>query len=232
MGINFKLLIYTHTDYSDVWPMLFGQLEKYLPNNIGYVMVNEEHSDIPKKFKTIVYDDNRVYTDRLLDGLKKLNEDEVVLFMHEDMILYDNPKNNLEKYVDYVNDDIVDSIKLIYVSDGVEKYSDFDRTMVSNKYSKFSIQPTLIKPKTLTNLLKSTPPLNIWDFERNVTSEGEHYMVRLGQENKRGVFHYDSIVFPYIATAIVKGSWNLSEYNHELSTLIKEYNIGNKRKIC
>jgi hypothetical protein len=51
-------------------------------------------------------------------------------------------------------------------------------------------------------------------------------MVKLGNEIKRGVYHCDSIVFPYIATAINKGKWNTSEYKKELDILFKEYNIN------
>ena len=45
-------------------------------------------------------------------------------------------------------------------------------------------------------------------------------------EEKRGLYHHDTIVFPYIATALVKGKWNVSEYPEELSALLKEYNIN------
>jgi hypothetical protein len=44
------------------------------------------------------------------------------------------------------------------------------------------------------------------------------------QEPRRGMFHYDSSVYPYVATAICKGKWNLSEYK-ELEQLLKDYNI-------
>ena len=39
-------------------------------------------------------------------------------------------------------------------------------------------------------------------------------------ENKRGAHHYDSSVYPYIATAIVKGKWNVTEYKNELTNII------------
>jgi hypothetical protein len=32
-------------------------------------------------------------------------------------------------------------------------------------------------------------------------------------------------VYPYIATAIIKGKWNLSEYPIELGDLLSEYKI-------
>ncbi len=100
-----------------------------------------------------------------------------------------------------------------------------DSTLISNQDSKFSIQPTLIKLKNFVSLLESTQPLNIWDFELAVPAEGKHYMVRLGDERKRGMYHCDSIIYPYIATAIIKGKWNYGEYMKELDELFNEYGI-------
>ena len=45
-------------------------------------------------------------------------------------------------------------------------------------------------------------------------------------EDKRGLYHYDSKVFPHISTALVKGRWNMSEYPQEMTELIKEYKIN------
>ena len=44
-------------------------------------------------------------------------------------------------------------------------------------------------------------------------------------ENKRGMYHYDSSVFPHISTALVKGRLNMTEYPSEMSKLIKKYKI-------
>ena len=224
MGINVPLIIYTHSDYKDVWKLLFGQLKKYLPNQKVYVLSNSENSEIPNEYTTIVYDDSKIYTERLKHCLSQIDE-EVVLFQHEDMILFDEPKVELfDKYINYVKEDKVDSVKLIYVMEN-DVVSDIDSTLISNQYSKFSIQPTLIKLKNFVSLLESTQPLNIWDFELAVPAEGKHYMVRLGDERKRGMYHCDSIIYPYIATAIIKGKWNYGEYMNELDTMFNEYGI-------
>lgn len=224
MGVNVPLIIYTHSDYKDVWKLLFGQLKKYLPNQKVYVLSNSEHSEIPNEYTTIVYDDSKIYTERLKYCLSQIDE-EVVLFQHEDMILFDEPKVELfDKYINYVKEDKVDSVKLIYVMEN-DVVSDIDSTLISNQYSKFSIQPTLIKLKNFVSLLESTQPLNIWDFELAVPAEGKHYMVRLGDERKRGMYHCDSIIYPYIATAIIKGKWNYGEYMNELDTMFNEYGI-------
>lgn len=224
MGINVPLVIYTHSDYKDVWKLLFGQIKKYLPNQKVYVLSDSPADEIPSEYTTIVYNDSNVYTDRLKECLSQIDED-VVLFQHEDMILFDNPKVELfDKYIDYVKGGIIDSVKLIYVQEN-DRVSDIDSTLISNQYSKFSIQPTLIKLKNFVSLLESTQPLNIWDFELAVPAEGKHYMVRLGEERKRGMYHCDSIIYPYIATAITKGKWNYGEYMNELDELFNEYGI-------
>jgi hypothetical protein len=42
---------------------------------------------------------------------------------------------------------------------------------------------------------------------------------------RRGIHHHDSEIFPCIATAVVKGLWNMSEYPSEMSDVVREYNI-------
>jgi hypothetical protein len=49
-------------------------------------------------------------------------------------------------------------------------------------------------------------------------------------EPKRGQVHYDSYVYPHIATAVTKGKWNLSEYKEELTPLFTEYLIEPSRR--
>jgi hypothetical protein len=224
MGINVPLIIYTHSDYKDVWKLLFGQIQKYLPNQKVYVLSDTNADEIPSEFTTLIYDDSKIYTERLKQCLSQI-EEEVVLFQHEDMILFNQPQIQLfDKYIDYVKNEQVDSVKLIYVAEN-DNVSEVDSTLISNQYSKFSIQPTLIKLKKFVSLLESTQPLNIWDFELAVPADGNHYMVKLGEERKRGIYHYDSIIYPYIATAIVKGKWNYGEYMKELDELFNEYGI-------
>jgi hypothetical protein len=47
------------------------------------------------------------------------------------------------------------------------------------------------------------------------------------------MMHWDSSIFPYIATAIVKGKWNIGEYEKELKPILDEWNIDvNVRGVC
>jgi hypothetical protein len=49
-------------------------------------------------------------------------------------------------------------------------------------------------------------------------------------ESKRGENHYDSNIYPYIATALVRGKWNTSEYNNELTPIFSEFNIDKNKR--
>jgi hypothetical protein len=224
MGITIPLIVYTHTDMKDVWPMFFGQLKKYIGDTKVYVAVNEDDTQLSDYIR-IIYDDSNQYTQRWKEILEKV-EEETFIFLHEDMILFDKVDFQLlEKYIRYVGDGLVESIKLILAGDRFDEWS-VDKTLVTNQYAKFSIQPTITQKKVFQQLVENLPPMNIWEFEESIVSSGRDFMVKVGNEKKRGIYHYDSPVFPYIATAINKGKWNMTEYYKELDLLFKEYNIN------
>jgi hypothetical protein len=141
MGISVPIIVYTHTDMKDIWPMFFGQLKKYIGDTKVYVAVNADDTQISDYIR-IIYDDTKEYTERWKDILDKIDE-ETFMFMHEDMILFDKIDfQSLEKYIGYINNESAESIKLILAGDGFIE-SSFDKTLVTNQYSKFSIQPTI-----------------------------------------------------------------------------------------
>ena len=224
MGISVPIIVYTHTDMKDIWPMFFGQLKKYVGDTKIYVAVNEDDSQL-SDYKRIIYDDTKEYTERWKDVLEQI-EEETFMFMHEDMILFDKLNFQiLEKYIGYINDEILDSVKLILAGDTFDQWP-IDNTLVSNQYSKFSIQPTVTRKNVFKQKVNGVTPSNIWQFEEAITATDRDFMVKIGGERKRGLYHYDSLVFPYIATAINKGKWNLIEYQNELNPMFEEYNIN------
>ena len=119
MGIKWTILIYTHSDMADVWPMFFGQLTKYgLDTKFEiYVAVNKNDERIP--YTQLYYNDKLSYTDRLKSILEQISDD-TILFIHEDMVLYDTPNFGLlNRYFNYVYTGYADSIKLSYVENGI-----------------------------------------------------------------------------------------------------------------
>jgi len=224
MGIDSPIVVYTHTDMKDIWPMFFGQLKKYISNTKVYVAINQNDSYL-SDYIQILYDDNKKYTERWKQILPQISE-KIILFLHEDMILFNSIKvDYIKKYYNYIKNNEVNSIKLILAGDTFSE-SSIDSTLVYNDYSKFSIQPTIVTKEFFLTTLNSVGQLNIWEFEQAVSPTGRDYMVRIGSEKKRGLYHYDSLVFPYIATAINKGKWNLIEYEDVLNPLFEEYNIN------
>ena len=224
MGIKPAVVIYTHTDMVDVWKVFFGQHKKYMSEYKTYVCVNKHHNDIPSEYIQVYYDESKSYTERLVESLAQINE-EIIMFTHEDMILFDTPNHEyIEKYTQYISENLAESIKLIFAGSNQIK-SVIDDSLVYNDYSKLSIQPTIMKKDVMYKTALGVGSMNIWNFEQAIVSAGRDYSVLFGTEKKRGIYHYDSIVYPYIATAINKGKWNYSEYETEMESLFREYDI-------
>jgi hypothetical protein len=220
-----SLVIYTHTDVKDVWPICFGQLKKYIKDYKVYVCLDAPNESIPNDYIQIIYNDTNNYTERWVEILSKI-EDDLLLFLHEDMLLIDFPKFDLiEKYASYVNDKKVNTVKLIYAGDGGVTY-EYDETLIQNGLARFSIQPTIFRKETLQKIVTDYPNQNIWQLEGCITLDALDYMVKLGGEPKRGMYHYDSFVFPFMSSAITKGKWNMMEYANELNPMFEEYNIN------
>lgn len=230
-----KTLLYTHTDYSDIWKPFLNRFRKYFPDTEIYFCVNNIKQELPNNIIPIYYyynniipiyyDDNKTYTERLSQCIEQIGS-KTVLFIHEDMILYDTPLyDKLEDYSKYVEEGIAHSIKLIPVGDIIGK-SEIDKTLIHTTYSKFSIQPTIIHTDNLLCLIKKAGQVSIWEFESIIEQKDTDYVSYIGTENKRGIHHFDSKVFPYTATAIVKGRWNFSEYLDELTEVLSECNIN------
>jgi len=229
-------VFYSHFDYSDIWPVMFGQSEKYLKGKKKYLITNESHDNVSDDWVVINYDDKKPYQQRVYESLEKVKED-VIIFHHEDMFLMNEPKwETMDKLVNLVSSDKITLIKLIKASYDSDFHNEFDKHIFYNpKNLLFAIQPTIIKKENLIKIYKYTNGNNIWEFEKNSNSLVEFlgYLscyYHEGEEKKRGLFHWDSLVYPYVATAVVKGEWDYQSYPKILSQILIEYEIDpNKR---
>ena len=229
-----KILLYTHSDYNWVWKYWHQQTDKFLKNFKKICLVNSQ-SSFRDDYLVIKYNDQKTYKNRILSCLKKLNDDDVVLFLHEDMFLYNMPKLDiLDEYVNLITNDKCDSIKLIRAFDNLEKSILHKNLLINPNNQLFSIQPTIIKIKTLKLIYSIVPGDNIWNFEANTSNQHLKDFISLCSfdENldlKRGKYHFDSSVFPYVCTAVIKGKWNFKEYKRELFEIFykKKFNYFN-----
>jgi hypothetical protein len=222
-----KILVYTHTDVDWVWPFWFKQTDKYLADYDKIMFVNDPYAVERDDYQVIPYFDDNTYTKRFVECLDKLHPEEIVILHHEDMFLYDTPNHRLiSELSELVKEDKAHFIKLI-------RLGEIRRTALHESLSEnplnlmFAIQPTICKVKNLRTVYAETPGDTIWQFEANssdimIENEFSSYYTFTEGEKLRGMAHYDSTVYPYVATAVVKGEWNTAEYPDELDRLFKE----------
>jgi hypothetical protein len=241
LNFNMKatLVLYTHTDVKDVWMPFFGQTEKWLSEYRKIIFVNADDETIPSDYIKIFYNDKKNYRERLLMCLEQIN-DELIIFHHEDMFLYNKPDTyKIELYSEYLAVSKYSFIKLLKSGENMGMSDSLypELKLLNDQFGYiFSIQPTIFKRDKFIELIKYSEGKTIWEFEsasqktcreRNIYG----YYIEDGGK-KRGIHHYDSNIYPYIATAIVKGRWNTLEYPEELNKIFKKYNIdANKRGI-
>ena len=225
------VVMYTHTSYKDVWPVFFAQARHYLGDYEIVVFVDKHDLDIPKEHKVVTYDDTQPYRVRVADCLARLNR-EYIIFHHEDMFLYDAPSHELiQLYTEFLQTYQFDAVRLIKCGESRDIPAQLPGLYHLPMDSRhiFAIQPTIWSVQTLKSICNQTPGKTIWEFEANaqqtcrdlnVTAFYTHH-----GEAKRGGAHWDSKVYPYVATAVVKGKWNFREYRAELGKLLKRHSI-------
>ena len=227
-----KILVYTHSDYSWVWKYWHQQTDKFL-HNFDKIFMSNSNSSFRDDYLVIKYNDELTYKNRVLSCLNDIDDNEIVLFCHEDMFLYKKPNFEIiDEYINLIKNNKCELIKLIRAFENLDKSNLHKKLFKNPDKQLFSIQPTIIKIKTLKHIYKPVPGNNIWEFEANTSKKYLKDLISLCSfdpdvDKKRGKFHYDSSVYPYICTAVIKGKWNFKEYKKELFEIFynKKFNI-------
>lgn len=234
-------IMYSHTDYSDVWEPFFGQTEELLPESFPkYIFVNRdgllrEHIEmIPSDYKVVSHTEGS-YSNRIAVCLQEV-EEEYCIFQHEDMMLYKEP--NMEKIKEYLevlkNEPELDFVKLLKGGDtDDDPYKEYE-DLFHVKQWLLAIQPAIWRTSTLKKVFNHFKDKGIWTLEKEAQEECREMGVKgvycYNGEAQRGRFHWDSSVYPYIATAINKGKWNVAEYGCELEEMFREYEIDRMKR--
>jgi hypothetical protein len=226
-------IVYTNSACSDIWEPFLGQLTKFSDYEI-YMISDVDFED--KRIKKIfTYDNNDPYYKVWTDALNFFSVD-YFIYLQEDFFLYSNVNNDLiNKYLKFLkNNDAYSFVRLIK-SGNLKKEKIYDKLyeIESTNSDIFSMQATIWNTQKYIDLLNDVKS-DKW-LENNYYRDSAIKMNLKGlyhydNENKRGLMHYDSNVYPYIATALVRGKWNISEYQNELLPIILKYKIDlNKR---
>lgn len=235
-------ILYSHSDYDDAWKIFVAQAAKHFGEDIGKYFFVDHGAVVPTYitdlgYKICRYGEGKSYPDRILECLEDVKEENILLH-HEDMFL-NGPVDieKLKEYIEIMERDDVDFVKLI--KGGVKREvpykdsGDLFEIPLDSEYI-FVIQPSIFKKSFLQRLYARFRDKSIWQLETDTRAWCREqrvkalYCFRNGVQ--KGKSHYDSDIYPFIATAIVKGKWNCREYGPELDKLFKEYGIDYGRR--
>ena len=240
---DLAVVVNTHSSCTDVWPMFFGQLEKHLGKLQTYVFTNNEDG-LPDYVSPVLYKEEDKYRTQYLNCLKSVREP-FILHLNEDYILYND--------VDFSK--IRSCLQVLATNRELccvrftrgpnftnDKFRDGLHYLTHDKEYFFSQTAGLWNKDLLEKIHELGPDTHIGvngaqygHFEEDANRVCKDLnltgLIAYNDEPLRhNAAHHDSSIFPYIATAIVKGKWNLSEYSLELLPLLEKYNIDPTRR--
>jgi hypothetical protein len=233
IGDNMVQVVYTNSKCSDLWEMFLKQNNKHIGWPIFFI-TDKLIPNFPEDSQYI-YSEKDNYSDVWVSVLKKLNT-KFFIYLQEDFILYDDVKiDKVIEYTEKLNNSDYSFVRLIKSGEVNQKITDTLYEISPNNPFIFAMQTTIWKTNDYINILENVHEekwLETEKYREFMIKENIKGMCHYDNEPKRGGNHYDSNVYPYVATALVKGKWIMSEYHNELTKLLSENNIDkNKRGV-
>lgn len=237
---NICLIVNTHSSCKDLWKIFFDRIEEYFCDIKTYVFSDSFDENIPEYCDKILYNKDDVYADQFYSCIKGVSE-KYCIYVSEDYILYD--KVNVEK-INYFLSILKKENEISFIrfmKGGIEEYDykeykDNLFYLPLDKEYFYNNQAALWKTCDLKDIHENGPKLHIanLDWQNSFEYKATEYcrkksmngLFYFNGEKKRGIYHYDCSVFPYIATALVKGKWNVGEYSNELFEIFRNYEIN------
>lgn len=228
--MTLPILVYSHSSYHDVLDLsLQAASETNFFTDFNCVVNTSAPYKSKFSIKSLVYKEEDKYSKRMLGACKFLKTmyGKYFILMHEDFFVYKDldttALDKLARVLDSNND--LDFIRLIRSNDpNLNKYD----TNLYISQNNLCIQATLFRTESLISYLESVD-CSMYDIEARQDSNMEGLFYFEGTERKVGIVHYESKIFPYMATAISTGKWN-SEYRRELEVLHNKYNIDSSKR--
>ena len=227
--MNITLITYTHSKVSDLHKPYFDSIKKYF-NPLNHIVLCDKKIDYDGITMSLYENDSKYYQ-QMINALSEVKTD-YVIYSQEDYILFDNVnKDKINKLIKLLDEDNkISFIRLIYsgIDFNIKDYNDELFYLNQDNMYYFSTQITIWRTKDLIEMFKSSKTKSIFDEPENSLHLKNLGKIGLCVKEKgdRVGGHYNSSVYPYIATAIVKGKWNETEYGNKLKVIFSEYNIN------
>lgn len=234
---DYAIIINTHSSCKEIWGMLLGQIKKYSTWENIYIF-SDVNSKIFENYKVILYDNVQDFRTQYLSCLKQVPE-QFCINMNDDYILYDTVNEfELKRVLSIIktNEAICQIRFLRGFNNTDKKFADKIYYLDGNQQFFYSQVMSLWRTRVLEKIHELCPPSGIGRKNnelqlevvanlvcRKLRLEGLYYY---DNEPKRGAYHYDSNLIPHIASALVAGRWNISEYRSELTPLFTTYKIN------
>lgn len=244
MNNQLALVVNTHSSCSDLWKIFYDRINLYFSQvkNI-YFFTDTKEDEIKKlneNINVISYHGYDNYRDQFYYSIKQVKE-KYIIYTNEDYLLYDyiNYEKILELLEILNHNEELSFIKLVRGPESIgeeNKYKNYKNLYnLENNENFYSMVTTIWKTKDKEKIYQFSPAMHIADkgnmpqFESHAHKTCKILNIKgcvyYEGEDKRGMYHYDSNIFPHTASALVKGKWNIKEYANELYPIIKDYNI-------
>lgn len=242
MNKEICILLYTHSDYCDIWNLTLSLIEKYIDLNIikVYFAVNDLNGyKLNKNIVPIFYNDRQFYTERILKITKKLNY-KYILFLHEDWIITNNyDMNIIKEYINIMKKYSINHIRSYRNYGECKPLNIFDKEIDINSKIKIknipanascfvSLQPGIWEKNTFIEVFnyKSNNASTLeWNVNNSIDFRKKYY-TSFFYENT--IKMDNSLMFPHIHS-ISKGRWALCN-SENLEKILKKYNIDIKKR--
>jgi hypothetical protein len=208
MGLNqLTIVTHTHTDCKTLWEPYFDSYAEFFNHDKHIVLINKASEEITNK--QIVYSEKTNYSNRLLESLKTIKTN-YVLISFEDMILYDKVQvEKVESIIELMNQN-KDYFFTRLIKSGIISANPLQDNLflMDSSDFMFSITPTIWNKSTLITVLEQLQELSIWALEidgdlllKNKAVKALYYY---DNDKTRGG-HHDSKIYPHVCSAILKG---------------------------
>jgi hypothetical protein len=212
-----------------VWNVFQKQLIKH--TTLPFYFISDKKPENFGFIDSYIYDNNEPYYEVWIEALKKFNS-KYFLYLQEDFLLYDNVnEKKINEYLEYLDLNENYSFVRLIKSGNLKnkKITDTLYEIESTNQDIFSMQSTIWKTDDYIKILEYVKDPK-WLENEKYKNACIHLNIKglyhYDNEKKRGDMHYDSNVYPYVATALVRGKWNLKEYKNELDFILNQNNIN------
>jgi hypothetical protein len=236
---DLALFCWSHTSYRDLLPAFISRFVRHCPVvTQGYVALEEACELNLAPFWQLLSSEKLPYWQRLINNLSAVKE-EFILYCQEDFILYDRVNTDeLERVLKWGGVSGVTCTKLLRSGPDHLSVPLSHRLYQSSAELAAVHQATIWKRSELMKLVDACKPMSVRDFEKNqlaskaMTTLGMQSCFYFHEQSPLRGGHYDSLIFPYTATAVSAGKWNTTEYGQEIQSIAQEYNLALEQRGC